>query len=131
MKSDIDIRDDIYMYIKGSNLSEDITGVIRKTIRPDNSNKEDVVISVLSNQNAQIQEAFVNVNIYVPDIIRGYQSEENTIRIRELCNLSKELFNVGRGNDYRFTLDSQRVLKVEGKNEHFINNKLLYRQCNE
>lgn len=131
MKSDIDIKDDIFMFIKGSELENSVTGKLSKTIRPSNSNDEDIVISILSNQNAQIQEAFINVNIYVPDLIRGGQSEENTIRLRELCNLSKNLLEVGRGNDFRFQLDSQRVMQVQGKDEHFINNKLLYRQCNE
>lgn len=130
MKSDIDIKDDVYMFIKGSALESAVTGKLSKTIRPANSNSEDIVISMLSNQNAQIQEAFVNVNIYVKDLVRDNQSEEDTIRLRELCNLAKVLLEVGRGNDFRFILDSQRVLAVEGKNEHFINNKLLYRQCN-
>lgn len=131
MKSDIDIKDDIFMFIKGSELENSASGKLSKTIRPSNSNDEDIVISILSNQNAQIQEAFVNVNIYVPDLIRDGQSEENTVRLRELCNLSKNLLEVGRGNDFRFQLDSQRVMQVQGKDEHFVNNKLLYRQCNE
>ena len=131
MKSDIDIKDDIYMFIKGSPLENAVNGKLSKTLRPAGSSNEDIVISMLSNQNAQIQEAFVNVNIYVSDLTRDNQSEEDTIRLRELCNIAKSILDVGRGNDYRFTLDSQRVLEVNGKNEHFINNKLLYRQCNE
>lgn len=131
MKSDIDIKDDIYTFIKGSELEKAVNGKLSKTVRPANSNSEDIVISVLSNQNAQIQEAFVNVNIYVSDLNRDKQNEENTIRLRELCNLSKELLEVGRGGEFRFILDSQRVMQVVGKEEHIINNKLLYRQCNE
>lgn len=131
MKSDIDIKDDIYMFIKGTPLENAVNGKLSKTLRPAGSSNEDIVISMLSNQNAQIQEAFVNVNIYVRDLVRDNQTEEDTIRIRELCNLAKSLLEVGRGNDFRFILDSQRVLEVEGKSEHFINNKLLYRQCNE
>lgn len=131
MKSDIDIKDDIYMFIKGSPLENAVNGKLSKTLRPSGSSNEDIVISMLSNQNAQIQEAFVNVNIYVRDLVRDNQTEEDTIRLRELCNLAKSLLEVGRGNDFRFILDSQRVLEVEGKSEHFINNKLLYRQCNE
>lgn len=130
MKTDIDIKDDVYLFIKGSKLFYEVNGKLSKTVRPSGSNNEDIVISVLSNQNAEIQEAFVNVNIYVKDLVRDNQNEEDTIRLRKLCNIAKSLLNVGRGNDYRFVLDSQRVLAVEGKNEHFINNKLLYRQCN-
>lgn len=131
MKTDIDVKDDIYLFIKGSTLDYEITGKLSKTLRPAGSDLEDIVISVLANQNGQIQEAFVNVNIYVKDLKRNNQYEENTIRLRKLANLAKSLLEVGRGNDYRFILDSQRVFQVEGKNEHFINNKLLYRQCNE
>ena len=131
MKSDIDIKDDIYTFIKGSELENAVTGKLRKTRRPTNSKLEDIVISMVSNLNAQVQEAFVNVNIYVSDIIRDNQMEEDTIRLRELCDLSKTLLKVGRGGDFRFTIDTQRVLEVEGKDEHVINNRLLYRQCNE
>lgn len=131
MKTDIDIKDDIYLFIKGSRLAYEVNGELRKTVRPKDSNLEDIVISVLANQNAQIQEAFVNVNIYVKDVYRNNQNEEDTIRLRTLCNLAKSLLKLGRGNDFRFVLDSQRVLEVEGKAEHYINNKLLYMQCNE
>lgn len=131
MKSDIDVKDDIYGHIKGSALEKAVTGKLRKTKRPNESDKEDIVISVLANQNGQIQECFVNVNIYVRDIYRDNQAEEDTSRLRVLCNMSEELLKVGFGDSYRFELDSQRVIEVNGKDEHVINNKLLYRQCNE
>lgn len=131
MKSDIDIKDDIYAHVKGSELEAVVTGKLSKTKRPNNSTKEDIVISMLANQNGQIQEAFVNVNVYVPDLFRENQYEEDSIRIRELCRLSEKLLKVGRGGGFRFILESQRVMEVVGTDEHLINNKLLYRQCNE
>lgn len=131
MKSDIDIKDDIYKIIKGSKLEKKVSGQLRKTIRPNNSNLEDIVISVLANNNGQMQEAYVNVNVYVPDVLRDNQNEENSSRLRTLCQESYELLKVGRGKDFRFVLESQRVLEVNGKDEHVINNKLLYKQNNE
>ena len=131
MKSDIEIKDDIYQIIKGSALEKAVTGKLKKTRRPANSNKEDIVISILENGSGQVQEAFVNVNIYVSDDVRDGQAEENSSRLRQLCKLATELLEVQRGEDYRFTLDKQRVMEVSGKNEHFINNKLLYKQVNE
>lgn len=131
IKSDIEIKDDIYKFIKGSVLEKTVTGKLKKTRRPKDSNLEDIVISILDNGTGQMQEAFVNVNIYVPDDMRNGQAEEKTIRLRELCAIAYNLLEVGRGESYRFTLDKQRVMEVNGKNEHFINNKLLYRQCNE
>lgn len=131
MKSDIEIKDDIYEFIKGSALEKAISGKLKKTRRPANSNLEDIVISILDNEAGQMQEAFVNVNIYVPDNLRDGQAEENSVRLRQLCKLAAELLEVQRGEDYRFTLDKQRVMEVNGKSEHFINNKLLYKQVNE
>ncbi len=127
MKSDIDIKDDLYTHIKGSELASMVTGTLSKTLRPAKSDKEDIVISMLANGNTQIQQAFVNVNIYVPDVLRNDQYEENTIRLRELCSAASELLEVGRGDGYRFALEEQRVMEVQGKNEHFINNKILYK----
>lgn len=127
MKTDIDIKDDIFSYIKGSDLARMVTGSLSKTLRPDKSTAEDIVISMLANVNRQIQEAFVNVNIYVADLQKGTQYVENSIRLRELCTASSELFEVGRGDGYRFSLGEQRVLEVPGTNEHVINNKLLYK----
>ena len=129
IKSDIDIKDDVYNHIKGSLLEKEVSGKLRKTKRPAGSNQEDIVISILDNGTGQMQEAFVNVNIYVSDNIRDNQNEEDVIRLRKLCKMSYELLEVGRGEGYRFTLDKQRVLEVNVKNEHLINNKLLY-QCN-
>ncbi|WP_300701317.1 hypothetical protein [Bacteroides sp.] len=133
MKSDIEIKDDIYKVIKGSALEKAVTGKLKKTKRPSNSDKEDIVISILDNGSGQIQEAFVNVNIYVPDDMRDGQAEEQSIRLRELCKLSYELLFNCRSNGFRVDSSGskQRVLEVNGKDEHFINNKLLYKQSNE
>lgn len=133
MKSDIEIKDDVYKCIKGSVLEKAVTGKLSKTKRPANSDKEDIVVSMLDNGSGQKQEAFVNVNIYVPDNVRDGQAEENTIRLRELCKISSELLFELHGNGFRvdFIGSKQRVLEVNGKDEHFINNKLLIQISNE
>ena len=130
MKTDIDIKDDIYQFIKGSRLARAISGKVDKTSRPSGSVKEDIIISIDENMNDNIQSALVSVNIYVSDLLRNNQYIENTIRLRELCTLSKELLEVGHINGSRFVLQSQRVKKVNGSdNEHYIENKLIYKHC--
>ena len=132
MKSDIEIKDDIFKHIKGSALEKAVTGKLCKSSkRPSNSRKEDIVISILDNGSGQMQEAFVNVNIYVKDNIRDGEAEVNDSRCRELCRIAVQVLETGRGESYRFTLDKQRVLEVNGKNEHLINNKLFYQVNNE
>ncbi len=133
MKSDILIKDDIYNALKGSSLASAVTGKICKQgVRPKGSSSEDVTISVIANVNGQIQEAIVNVNIYVMDDHKSDgQYQEATIRLRELCALAGESLEVGYGPGYRFSLDSQRVLEVSETHEHVINNRIVYKQLNE
>lgn len=130
MKTDIDIKDDMYYIIKGSALEKAVSGVLSKTRRPNGSYKEDIVISVLANEFGQLQNAYVNVNIYVKDNNKNGQSEERSIRLRELCNLSKDVLSSGFRDDFRYELISQRVNEVDGKSEHIITNKILYQQVN-
>lgn len=132
MKSDIDIKTDVFHRIQGSALANEVTGVVRKTgKRPKGSKKEDIIISMLANQNGQIQNATVNVNIYVAAEIVNGQAEEKSLRLKTLCDLAGSLFEVFRGNDYRAHLLEQRVFEVEGADEYVINNKIEYKQVNE
>lgn len=131
IKTDIDIKNDVYKHIKNSKLVTSVNGKLSKTKRPANSDKEDIVISILENGSGQYQEAYVNVNIYVKDLSRNNQSEEYTTRLRELCRVADEVLSVFHGETFRCTLDKQRVLEVNGKDEHVINNRLFYQQINE
>lgn len=135
MKSDIDIKDDVYKIVTASKLKSVITGRIckrKRTAYPFGSQtKEDVCISILANQTAQLQTAFVNVNIYVQDEYTEGQNEEKSQRLRELCQLSFSIFESVRGNGFRLSLDGQRVVPCEETNEHIISNKLLYQTIND
>ena len=140
MKSDIEIKKFVRGKIKGSDLERAVTGKLSDKGRPNGSEKEDIVISVLSNEGAgQIQQAFVNVNIYVKDQWNAETKawEEHTKRTGKLCELSKFLFSI-RGGDYH-TVPSECGQKVnptnvafeDGHTEHFINNKLYIEINNE
>lgn len=132
MKNDIAIKTDVFKRIKGSGLEREITGVVRKTgKRPKGSKNEDIVISMLANQNGQIQKATVNVNIYVAANIVNGQAEEQTKRLDVLCDLASSLFEVFRGDGFRARLLEQRVLEIDGADEYVINNKIEYKQLNE
>lgn len=135
MKSDVDIKDDVYKVISSSALKNAVTGSICKRKRiayPVGAElKEDICIAVLANQTSQLQEAFVNVNIYIQDEDVNGQKEENTKRIREICQLCFKVFEAVHGEDFRVSLSEQRVVEVTGSGEHIINNKLLYQILND
>lgn len=132
MKNEMEIKDDVFHFLKGSDLVANVSGKLSKTERLEDSDKEDVVISFLTpNPNLQLQEVYLNVNVYVADVKRGNHYEENTIRLRELMTLCDETFKLAKEEKYFLKLDTQKSYKVPGKNEHFINNKILYKICNE
>ena len=131
MKSDIDIKDELYLALKGSPLANAVSGQLLKTRRPKNSTKEDIIISVLANEGNQKQEAVVNVNIYVEDNIIDGQAEEDTIRLRELCGVAEETMKTIRIRPVLLRVSPPRVFEVEGVNWHIINNRISYKIINE
>ena len=132
MRTDTEIKDDIFRYIKGTALPTAVTGQLLKTRRPKNSDKEDIVISVLANEGNQKQEAVVNVNIYIEDNVVDGQPEEDSIRCREIGNIAKEALEVFSVDGARVTLERPpRVFEVEEIPWHVVNCRLNYQLINE
>lgn len=132
MKTEDDIKQDVYNLIKGSDLEAFITGELCREDRPLCSENEDITINVPTNKNGQIQEAYAYVNIYVPDEFVQDHYQKNTLRVRQIERLAADLLNVYNSKDsYRITLESQVTDKFESTNEHIIINRLFYKQSNE
>ncbi|MDD3404973.1 MAG: hypothetical protein PHH23_01725 [Paludibacteraceae bacterium] len=125
MKSDTYIKDLVYQIVRNSVLPENVNGVLSKTIRPSDSNNEDIVISILDGSNGQLQSFIVNVNVYVHDANKEKDHIEDTSRIRVLSEICINLFESIIGDDYRIELEKQRILSVPDKEEHLINNRIL------
>lgn len=140
MKSDIDIQKWLYHKIKGSGLLKDVSGVLSDRGRPDKSEAEDIVVSVLANDGAgQMQTAYANVNVFVRDSWNESRKawERNTARVAALCEAAKFLFSLIDG-EFRVSAkdSSQRVMPTgavfqDGHTEHLINNKLFISICND
>lgn len=125
MKSDIEIKDILFGIINGSKLHNAVSGKLYKNKRPTNSDKEDIIISVLDGLNGQIQNSIINVNIYVQDITRDNDKIENEPRIRLLSKLAYELLEDYAEGDYQFSIEKQKCFNVDGVDEHCINNRIL------
>lgn len=130
MKNDERIKLDVQEYIFTTELPDEVSGVIKRDRRPRGSVKEDVIISVLANENGQIQTSSVNVNIYVKDKKSGMQNDPDHDRLDTLADMSQRIFEVFRGDGFRAHLISQRITAV-GEDEHVITNKIEYKQNNE
>lgn len=130
MKNDERIKQDILEYIFTTELPDEVSGVVKRDRRPRDSQKEDVIISILANENGQMQDATVNVNIYVKDKPAGNQFDPDHERLDDIADLAQRIFNVFHGRDFRARLESQRITAIEN-NEHVVTNKIRYKQNNE
>lgn len=149
MKTDIQIQDDIFRELvqdtsflnslKSYGFAEPFILTIP---RPTNERRNVCVISILANDGAgEVQSAFVNVNVFVNDLsivdttvgVEGSSVERYVPDygvIRPVATLFAERLALVHGDTFRVTLDAQRVLNDEVSHQHFINNKLLYKQLN-
>ena len=133
MKTDQEIKEEIYMFIKKSELASAVSGVVTTRKRPLNSDKEDILISVLAGNNEQRQQVFVNVNIYVQDqyVKKNQQYEENGERLAELERLAADILDVFWIGTARVHLEAQHTISAGNEKEQVINNRLLYEIVNE
>lgn len=130
VRTEGDIVTALWRYVMSSILPANISGrVYKSTDRPVNSTKEDIVIKPLANLPKQKQEGFINVNIYVPDIMDEGQYNKDGDRCDLLERVAVEVLEVFDVEDIRFTLDTQHTLEVE--QAHLINNKILFNLINE
>ena len=131
MKTDVEIRQDIRAIVADSGIASSISGSVRIIPRATGSKQEDCIISVLDGDNGQIQDAIVNVNVYVPNITSGGDSVEDVSRTKPLAKICETVLDRGSGDGFRFHLEKQRILPVNGRDEHVINNRIRYKYNNE
>ena len=128
IKSEGKIVTEIYKHIITTQLAAMISGKVLKSIdRDPNSVKEDIVIKALANSPKQVQEAVVNVNLYVPDNLDEGQYVKNGERcdqLEEQAVKDLEVFWVGPA---RIHLEEQHTYKVEDARCHVINCRMIYK----
>lgn len=127
MKTDTEIRDDIYRLVKQSAIAEAVSGGVYTRLRPLNSDKEDVIVSVIANAPGDPQRATVNVDIYVKDVRINGRAEEDTARVRQLSRIALDALRSNVTDDYYATVDEQRTYAIEATSEHLIQSRLRYR----
>lgn len=128
--SEIDIKDTLYQFLRGSELVQAVSGGVYKDSRPSNSKVEDILIAIVTSDTEQVQEFTVNVNVFVPDIPRQNDMIENDPRLRELAALCLSLFKTAAFGGFNMKLRKQRIMAKEGEIPfHVINNSLSVKVC--
>lgn len=130
MKTAKEVQDDIYKIVKNSSLASSISGTVYKDgFRPRDSKKEDAVVVFITGTADQIQKGYVNVNVFVPDIVQKGNGVylENGKRTAEIEAVAKSLVQGLRGLEYRFRLDKMiSTFEEEDTHQHYINIPLYF-----
>lgn len=78
MKSSFEIQNILYRLLNVASITNAIDGEIHKGHVPAGSQKQDVEINVLANENKYLQTGFINVNFYCKQI------QENAANFKKL-----------------------------------------------
>jgi hypothetical protein len=131
MKTTLDLVDVVYGVLKVSSLKGSISGKVYEYQRPVNSNVEDVVINSLPITNQQLQQAIVNVNVFVPNLAveeTGDISRQvpDVTRLKTLAGLAVQELTDGISGDYTWDVQQQTLIQEEESGQHFINIRIQF-----
>jgi len=109
-------------------------GKLCKLSRPDNSKLEDIVINIVGNVKDDIDEAVLNVNQFVPNLVYpddpGNKSQPNMARLLYLSKLINDAFQDGEelwndAGEYCFKYQQDTVMEDEN-NQHYLNFRIEF-----
>lgn len=131
MKTAVQIERDFYTIISQSQLGKELKGkVYRKEMRPIGSQEEDLILSLLSGVDEQVQTGVVAVSIYVKDMPFESRFVRNTERIGELLELVNSITeNYSFG--YVISTDgTPSIIQLEDISQHVISIRLYFEYLN-
>lgn len=132
MKTSFDIDKVVFDLLSNSVVKDAISGGFYfQNDRPDNSTKEDIVISTITmTQDFLPQMATSNVNIYVADQLRRIEKTEqwkpNHKRLSELTKMVVEVLRSSRTDGLKLIPESQSVLQEASIRQHFCNIRIAW-----
>ena len=124
MRTEDEIRTDVYRFIKQSPLASVVTGKV--------INGKDRAVN--GNNLGQRQEAFVIINIYTQDNLRDGEYVLNDERVPLIERTVLDLFETAKrigGARLSLPKDGQTLIAARNGREHVVSNKILYQIINE
>ncbi|SUJ19130.1 Uncharacterised protein [Sphingobacterium spiritivorum] len=113
--------DHVFSLIWNSNIKTSISGVVRRYLRPTNSDKEDVTVNVLNIDFDQLQGGIINVNVFVPNPEYSTIVDGKNVRLRDIPNQARiivlsALFNVL----FKMNYDKDKRVLAELSAQHIL-----------
>ena len=117
MKQAYDLDEILFrLFNSSTQLKSVISGGIYLGQRPDNSEKEDIVISTISiTQEYSPQIATSNINIHVSDLLQSVAGKqmrfENRVKIKSISEIVLNLIRESKFEDLTVYLEAQNVIR--------------------
>lgn len=107
-------------------------GYYARDMRPFNSSREDVVVSVMNAYDGQIQEGFVTINVYVPDVLYSDgQYHCDAVRTNDIASALEGVCDALNGGEILF-LPSVMAQTYEETaiRQHYVSIRVRFRYLN-
>lgn len=132
MKTSIDLSTIVYKKVKESGVLETLKGGIYLNTRPNDSEKNDVVVGTLSILEDVLQRGSVNIQVYAKNIYKDGTYFPNLKLINEAIRVLKPLFKDLYLEDegIYIDVDSEHYYKVENAQEWVGVIRLITRNTN-
>jgi hypothetical protein len=133
MRTTDDAERILYNRINGSALKAACNGVLCKWNRPDNSDKEDIVINSLPITTNGTQRMVANVNIFVKDLLSPVTDNHwmpDTGKLKTLAGLAMTLLEEEHGTDegfdYHFFVTNQSTFPEPAIKQTYLNFRIEF-----
>ena len=117
MKQSYDLDEILFrLFNSSTQLKSAVSGGIYLGQRPDNSEKEDIVISTISiTQEYSPQIATSNINIHVSDLLQNIAGKqmrfENRVKIKSISEIVLNLIRESKFEDLTVYLEAQNAIR--------------------
>jgi hypothetical protein len=125
------VLDDVYRLIMNGDLPGFVSGGLYKSVRPENSKLEDVVLVFKTGIDGQFQEGAITINVYVPYVDNGGMNlTPNLSRTTEIEGKLRESITPFVSSEYLFWLGNmiQTFDEVEIKHS-FVSVDLKFKKA--
>lgn len=127
MVTTLDIGTTIFKLLDASDLKTTISGGIYKDQSPNDSDKEDVVVNVITADAELIQAAVCNVNIHMPLLPTGLP---NHARFAVIIDIAAPLLKEVNGDMWSFFIENQNFIRDNSTGKWYYNFRLRFKHHN-
>ena len=132
-KTETEIERDLFRLVKASPLYQEVRGSLyRRGMRPRNATTEDIVVTFISGEESQEQNGVINLNVYVPMITVGANTNkvQDLARVESLERLVLDFVESIESTEYLYSLRSAPVTLDDPQmiDQTTINTRVYYRR---